>query len=186
MNYAPTITSDQQSLHPEPGRATQRVTQHASLQTSYRAELAMDRFGLKVASRLTTGTDTLEHDFSERLRVARQQALAKRKLPALTRETAGATSVVGGIVSLGSAGRGSSATLGGGGDEPGWLNRLASFLPLVVLVVGLIAIPSLQNDFRANEAAEIDAALLTDDLPPAAFTDPGFAEFIKARRAAGQ
>jgi Protein of unknown function (DUF3619) len=165
MNHAPFITSDQQA----PPIAPLLVP----VQAHYRAELAMDRFGLKLASRLTAGADNLEHDFSERLRVARQQALAKRKLPALTRET-----------SLGS--NGSSAILSGGGDEPGWLNRLASFLPLVVLVVGLIAIPSLQNDFRANEVAEIDAALLTDDLPPAAFTDPGFAEFIKARRAAGQ
>ena len=138
----------------------------------------MDRFGLKLASHLSTGADDLEHDFSERLRVARQLALAKRKLPALTRETARPT-VLGN--------QGSSVVLGGGaGDEPGWWNRLASFLPLVVLVVGLVAIPSLQNDFRANEVAEIDAALLTDDLPPAAFIDPGFAEFIKARRAAGQ
>jgi Protein of unknown function (DUF3619) len=162
MTTAPFITSDRQ----------------ASQAARFRAELAMDRFGLKLASHLSTGADDLEHDFSERLRVARQLAVAKRKLPALTRETARPT-VLGN--------QGSSAVLGGGaGDEPGWWNRLASFLPLVVLVVGLVAIPSLQNDFRANEVAEIDAALLTDDLPPAAFIDPGFAEFIKARRAAGQ
>jgi hypothetical protein len=170
MTTAPFITSDRQA------------SQAAHQNRRYRAELAMDRFGLKLASHLSTGADDLEHDFSERLRVARQQALAKRKLPALSRATASAT-VVGS--------QGSSAILGGGGgvgggEEPGWWNRLASFLPLVVLVVGLVAIPSLQNDFRANEVAEIDAALLTDDLPPAAFTDPGFAEFIKARRAAGQ
>ena len=169
MNIAPFITSDLQA------------PQNAPRQARDRAELAMDRFGLKLASRLTAGSDNLEHDFSERLRVARQQALAKRKLPALTRETARkpahATAVVG---------NGSSATLGGAGEEPGLWNRLASFLPLVVLVVGLVAIPALQNDFRANEIAEIDAALLTDDLPPVAFTDPGFAEFIKSRRAAAQ
>ncbi len=165
MNNASLFTSDLQAA---------RLTPNSS---SYGSELEMDRFGLKLASHLNVGTDSLEHDFSERLRVARQQALAKRKLPALSRESTRTAAVVN---------AGSSAILGGGGDESGWWNRVASFLPLVVLVAGLIAIPRLQNDFRANEVAEIDAALLTDDLPPAAFTDPGFAEFIKARRAAGQ
>lgn len=140
-------------------------------QAQYRAELAMDRFGLKVASELSAGTDKLEHDLSERLRVARQQAVAKRKLPALSRSVS--------VVANGSGG-----VLAAGGGEPGFWNHIASILPLVILVVGLVVIPSLQNDFRAEEIAEIDAALLTDDLPPAAFTDPGFAEFLKARRAA--
>jgi hypothetical protein len=50
---------------------------------------------------------------------------------------------------------------------------------LLALVLGLIAINTIQNDDNANELAEIDAALLTDDLPPAAYTDPGFAQFLK-------
>jgi hypothetical protein len=29
-------------------------------------------------------------------------------------------------------------------------------------------------------AAEFDAQLLADDLPPAAFSDPGFAEFLRS------
>ena len=28
--------------------------------------------------------------------------------------------------------------------------------------------------------AELDAALLTDDLPPAAYSDPGFLQYLKA------
>jgi len=52
-------------------------------------------------------------------------------------------------------------------------------LPLLALVLGLIAISIIQNDNRTTELAEIDAALLTDDLPPTAYTDPGFAQFLK-------
>ena len=45
----------------------------------------------------------------------------------------------------------------------------------------------MQVDNRANElAAEVDAALLTDDLPPAAYTDPGFAQFLKTKGAASE
>ena len=35
------------------------------------------------------------------------------------------------------------------------------------------------DEYRANEIAEVDAALLTDDLPPTAYTDPGFVHFLK-------
>ena len=37
-----------------------------------------------------------------------------------------------------------------------------------------------QNDSEQTRlAADIDAALLADDLPPAAYTDAGFAEFLR-------
>ena len=45
--------------------------------------------------------------------------------------------------------------------------------------MGLIAINVIQDDNRASELAEIDAALLTDDLPPSAYADPGFSQFLK-------
>jgi hypothetical protein len=33
---------------------------------------------------------------------------------------------------------------------------------------------------RADELAEVDSDLLTDDLPTVAYTDPGFVEYLKA------
>jgi hypothetical protein len=49
----------------------------------------------------------------------------------------------------------------------------------VALVAGLLFINAEQNDDRARELAEVDVALLTDELPPAAFADPGFLQFLK-------
>ena len=73
------------------------------------------------------------------------------------------------------------------GDESlGFFNRLASFLPLLALIFGLIAINVIQDDDRANELAEVDSALLTDDLPPAAYVDPGFSHFLKVSHDASQ
>ena len=43
----------------------------------------------------------------------------------------------------------------------------------------LVAQTEVQYDYRANEVAEVDSALLTDDLPPHAYTDPGFLHFLK-------
>ena len=131
-----------------------------SSQTSAALE---EQFARRLAARLSAGSAELPHDIGERLRVARQQALAHRKLaPARSSATA--------VVSSG----GSAALQGGG-----WWTRVGALVPLVALVAGLVTISALQDENRANDLAEVDAALLTDDLPPAAFTDPGFAQFLK-------
>lgn len=133
-----------------------------------RVDILQDRFGLKTASYLSAGAAELPHDISERLRVARLRAVAQRKIVRL--EPA---------VQL--VGYGGSAALGWAGGVSWWA-RVGSVLPLIALVVGLLAINSIQNDNRAQEVAEVDAALLTDDLPPAAFADPGFLQFLKTSR----
>lgn len=69
-----------------------------------------------------------------------------------------------------------SGVPGGLGD---WWVRLVSFVPPVALTLGLIGIHHLYLAQRIQAAAEIDTALLADDLPPTAYADPGFAEFIK-------
>jgi hypothetical protein len=125
-----------------------------------------DQFGRRLAARLDAATLELPHDVTERLRAARVQALSKRKVVALGETHAVQVS-------------GGQATLGGD-QGPGWWHRLASALPLVVLLAGLVTIHVVQNDTRARELAEVDAALLTDDLPPAAYADPGFAQFLKS------
>lgn len=136
----------------------------------YQNQLAQDRFGLLISARLSDASDNLPYDISERLRAARAQAMGKRKLAISRTATSLATST-----------GGTSLTLGD--EHLSWWERLGAAIPLLALVIGLIAINVVQNDNRANELAEIDAALLTDDLPPAAYADPGFAQFLKVRSA---
>lgn len=133
------------------------------------ADDAAERFALRIATRLTTGTDELSYDLSERLRASRMQALAKRKRVAAPARIASPVIVNGG----------GSATLGRGGEGGGWWSALMSTIPLMALVVGLVAINIAQDEDSANDLAEVDAALLTDDLPPAAYADPGFVQFLK-------
>jgi hypothetical protein len=59
-------------------------------------------------------------------------------------------------------------------------SRMASALPLIALLMGLASIHVFQNEHRTNEIASLDAELLTDDLPPDAYTDPGFLVFLKS------
>lgn len=134
---------------------------------------AGDRFARRIAVRLSAGSQTLPHDISERLRVARQQAVAQRRMPVLQP-----------TVALQPQGHG-AATLGGG-DGAGWWTRLASAVPLVALVAGLVAISMVQSEQRAHDLAEVDAQLLVDDLPPAAYADPGFTQFLRTDTAAGE
>ncbi len=135
-----------------------------------RADILQDRFALKATSYLSSGSANLPHDISERLRAARMQAVAKRKIAK--------TQTAGNAVNLG----GSAAMTWGSSDGLGWWGRIGSVMPLIALVVGMLTINSIQNDNRAQEVAEVDAALLTDDLPPAAFSDPGFVQFLKTNR----
>ena len=53
-------------------------------------------------------------------------------------------------------------------------------LPLLVLVSGLLMIERWAQQEQVLAAAEIDTQLLSDDLPPAAYSDPGFGEFLRA------
>ena len=131
------------------------------------AELNMDRLGRHFSAQLSMATPGLPHDISERLRVARQRAMAERK-PVMQLGFARKTGVQ------------SNGTLTASGDEG--LNLwsiLASALPLLALVVGLTAIQWIQQDSRTNELAAIDSALLTDELPTDAYADAGFVQFLK-------
>ena len=135
---------------------------------------AADRFALRVVARLDEGSNDLPYDIAERLRSGRMQALDKRKRPVVVAQRP----VVADPVVLTS---GSVASLGGGwGSEGGnWWRALVSAIPVAALLVGLFVVGVNQNEAGANEIAEVDAALLTDDLPPEAYTDPGFLQFLK-------
>jgi hypothetical protein len=132
--------------------------------TTLHQEALMDRFGLKVTAKLDD--QPLSHDIAERLRIARQQAVAMHKKQSQI-QTASSASVSGGALVL------------GGGEDLSWFNRIASVLPLLALAAGLIAVNVLTSEERAREVAEVDVQILTDELPPTAHTDPGFAQFLK-------
>jgi hypothetical protein len=115
----------------------------------------------------------LPQDVSERLRFARERALksahaarhAALAQPRLSVTAAGA------------------AILGGDTDSraPWWI-KLGAALPLIALVTGLVMIQRWHVNAQISTAAEIDAALLADDLPPTAYGDAGFVEFLKVPR----
>ena len=129
------------------------------------AEALESRLALAMASRLNLAADGLPHDISERLRFARERAV-KAARPMVAAATA--TLLPNG---------GQSVVMGGG---PSFWVRLASVLPLALLVAGLVLIQQHHDLEQISVAAEIDSALLADDLPPDAYRDPGFGEFLRS------
>jgi hypothetical protein len=133
---------------------------------TYRAaarEAAEARFARAVATCLSESAGQLSPDVAERLRFGREKALELARVGRA--EPVGVTA--------------SGAAIAGFGQSRWWL-RFASVLPLVALVGGLVLIQNWQTRTQISVAAEIDEALLGDDLPINAYRDPGFAEFLKA------
>ena len=127
-----------------------------------------DIFARRLSARLSEASNDLPHDITERLRAARVRALAQAKREALV--------AVPHVVA-----QGATATMGAGGDKPSVWEWIASVIPLLALLAGLATIAVLQEQNRTRELAELDVQLLVDELPPAAYTDPGFAQFLRSR-----
>lgn len=129
-----------------------------------------DQFARRITRHLDDACEGLPYDISERLRAARVQALAQRKREVPVTQHAPT------VLPSGS----NTLIFGRGGHErSGWWNALVSAVPLIALVAGLVMIDITQEESVLSEMVEIDAALLTDDLPPAAYADPGFVQFLK-------
>ncbi len=131
---------------------------------------AESQFALRITAQLSDSAESLAPEITERLRFARENAL--QQLRAVRAAHAAAPALL----------ATNSGTLILGGWAGGWGVKLASLLPLVALVAGLMLIQSAQTESQISVAAEIDADLLADDLPPGAYSDPGFVEFLKAPR----
>lgn len=139
----------------------------------------LERRQTQVARRITAALDQLSvpHDIEQRLRVSRDLAVARARA---TRALSAQRQRASGVAMVGAG----EAALGGGSDRAPWWVSPALLSLLVLLVAGLLAIDVRNERVQIEAAAEIDAALLADDLPPDAYTDAGFREFLRRPAAA--
>lgn len=160
--------------------------------TPAQLDAMQSRFALRVCDRLDEATAHLPHDIAERLRVAREQAVASamagRLMGVAPAKAASAPSAVvwsSGQVALAGAGAGGPQHHGRQAreDATGWFWRLASALPVLALVAGLWGIQQWYQREQIQAVADVDMALLADELPPTAYADPGFEEFLQTSTA---
>jgi hypothetical protein len=62
------------------------------------------------------------------------------------------------------------------------LGRLGVAIPLVALVVGLGGLYQYEQQQRIAEVAELDAAVLADELPLTAYLDHGFNAYLESQQ----
>ena len=149
---------------------TRQTHEPSDLESRVAARLSA-RFIPQVRLALSEKAEQLPHDVVERLRVAREQSVARGRealLASTGRRSASATVVTGRS--------GAAAVLG---QSAPWWQRAASIAPLVLLVLGLLLIQHRAEVEQVNAAAEVDSQLLKDVLPPDAYSDPGFAEYLR-------
>ncbi|MDP1901298.1 MAG: DUF3619 family protein [Rubrivivax sp.] len=140
-----------------------KTTRHATDEHAIESRLAA-----RLAGGLTARAQVLPQDVTERLRFAREQAVAR------AREVRQA--VPASVTAVAVSGHGAAVL----GSFVPWWQRAASLLPLLLLVGGLLLIDHWTVREQVLAAAEIDSQLLSDDLPPAAYSDPGFAEYLRS------
>jgi hypothetical protein len=139
---------------------------YSSLSSAERESLH-GHFARQIVARLDEDSNRLPSDIGERLRFAREQALVRADQARVQASSVSRLSMAG-----------AGALLAGAGS--GWWMKLATLAPLAVLVGGLVLIQRWETNTQISAAAEVDAALLADDLPPNAYHDPGFFEFLKS------
>jgi hypothetical protein len=124
-------------------------------------------FPFLVRRALDESTERVPYRISQRLAASREAALGG--LPAVRiRESRQALTLA-----LSGADR---AVLYG---DPGPAWRLAGvLLPLLIVICGMVTIALWDDDQKAAELADVDADVLTDDVPISAYTDRGFGVFL--------
>ena len=130
-------------------------------------QFEIDRIGSAVRECLDGSTARLPSRVTDRLYLARLNALAARK-PAFAPY---AEQVLRPQLVFNQAGNRSDSS-------SNW-SRLSWMAPFIVLALGLFAIAEWQQDARINDIAAVDIALLSDDVPPDAYIDSGFLAFLK-------
>ncbi len=132
---------------------------------NYSKEAKDLEFAYKVRRALNESAESLPAPTLDRLAQARKAALARKK-----QEAPVAVQVFKGVL----AGNSGFSFQG----PSSWMGKLGLALPLLVLVVGLLGIYEYEQQQNINELADIDTAVLVDELPPAAYVDTGFSAYL--------
>lgn len=121
-------------------------------------------FAYKVRHALNAKLDELPASTADRLANARKLAIARKKAHAPAR--------VAQRKLAGNFGALFSLSL---------LGRAGVVIPLLALVAGLTGVYQYEQERRIEEIAELDAAVLSDELPLTAYLDHGFNAYLAQR-----
>jgi hypothetical protein len=122
-------------------------------------------FAYKVRHALNEHLDHLPPSTADRLASARKLAVSRKKAHAPVRVAQ--PQLAGNI---------------GAFFTSSMLGRMGVIVPLLALVVGLAGIYEYEEQQRIAELAELDAAVLSDELPLTAYLDQGFNAYLARQK----
>jgi hypothetical protein len=130
------------------------------------------QFAYKVRHALDRNLDRLPASTTERLAAARALAMSRKKpsLPLTQFHYAPRLS--------GAAGGTFAAPGDGRHGLSAWLGRLGIVLPILLGIVLFVGLYQSEERNRIDELAEIDSAILSDELPLSAYLDHGFKAYL--------
>lgn len=131
-------------------------------------EKIADHIARRITFRLSEGEALLPYEVTERLRASRERAVSERRREVSVLQASTAASA-----------HGHTMTLGSPEEGKGWWRALISAIPVFALIAGVVIYNADGDQSVLSEVTEVDTALLTDDLPPAAYADPGFIQYLK-------
>ncbi len=121
-----------------------------------------DELARRIITHLDAGADQLDAETRERLRSARDRALGRYRAPRLVP-----------VLGLAWAGQ-AMARL-----STHRISSVRNLLVVTLLVLALVGVAAWNAFAPSNELADIDASLLTDELPINAYLDQGFDSWLK-------
>ena len=116
-------------------------------------------FAKKVTMNLNWGLSQIDGDKLSKLRAARAKALANYVEPAVVANLA--------------------TTSGQTLNFSGWVRKPLFWLPIVAIAAAAVTYNAMDDDIADDAGGELDAKLLTGELPINAFLDKDFGSWVK-------
>lgn len=136
------------------------------------------RFGQSVHRVLEASAQRLPYRVSMRLEKSRHAALQRMPGAAVSAQPDGLHRAAPASITL-SADGAAAIGPGGEGELPRWWRVAVSVVPILAVAAGLALIADWVDADRASEIADVDVAVLVDELPISAYADRGFGVFLK-------
>jgi hypothetical protein len=124
----------------------------------------------KLRHALNETLDTLPASTTDRLAAARAAAMARKKADAPSAAARGGARHGAPRFDLQASFSALFATP--------WAARTAAIIPLVAMVAGLVGVYQSEHEQRVAELADLDTAVLSDNLPLTAYIDHGFNAYL--------
>lgn len=128
------------------------------------SEHDIDRLGQLFAKPLRQNENHVARDISERLRVARMQAMDAHRIVLAHRTAEAAT-----------------ATSPAVKKQLAWWKKLLAAIPVAAAGAGIVFMQGAVSDDGTGELIETDLQILSSPVPPSALSDPAFLQYLKTQ-----